>query len=78
MLGAEEYVSIDVVSLFPRSPAAPAMTERQKIEMVIELSRLASGLHGIGVTWGDWNPRNIMARRRSALTHGYRQESFAN
>ena len=30
MLGAEEYVSIDVVSLFPRSPAAPAMTERQK------------------------------------------------
>lgn len=60
MWGAEGRVSIDVVSQFPRSPAAPAMTERQKIEMLIELCKLVSGLHDIGITVGDWNPRNIL------------------
>lgn len=60
MFGSEGCVSIDVVSQFPRSPAAPAMTERQKIEMLIDLCNLASELHGIGIAVGDWNPRNIL------------------
>ena len=67
MFGAEGYVSIDVVSQFPRSPAAPAMTERQKIEMLIELCKLTSGLHDIGITVGDWNPRNILVGERGRL-----------
>lgn len=56
----EEFVSIDVVSQFPRNPAAPRMSERQKIEMLIDLCKLTSGLHDIGITLGDWNARNIL------------------
>lgn len=67
MIGAEGCVSIDVVLQFPRSPAAPAMTERQKIEMLIELCKLASGLHDIGIAVGDWNPRNILVGERGSL-----------
>ena len=63
----EEFVSIDAVSQFPRSPAAPAMTERQKIELLIELCELTSGLHGIGITVGDWNPRNILVGENGSL-----------
>ena len=63
----EEFVSIDAVSQFPRSPAAPAMTERQKIELLIELCRLTSGLHDIGITVGDWNPRNILVGENGSL-----------
>ena len=66
-IGVEGRVSIDVVSQFPRSPAAPAMTERQKIEMLIELCKLASGLHDIGITMGDWNPRNILVGEGGSL-----------
>ena len=67
MYGAEGCVSIDVVSQFPRSPAAPSMTERQKIEMLIELCKLTAGLHDIGITLGDWNPRNILVGERGSL-----------
>ena len=63
----EEFVSIDVVSQFPRNPAAPRMSERQKIEMLIELSKLAAGLHDIGITVGDWNPRNILVGDQGRL-----------
>lgn len=66
MFGAEG-VSIDVMSQFPPSPAAPSMTERQKIEMLIELSKLSAGLHDIGITVGDWNPRNILVGERGSL-----------
>lgn len=67
MFGAEGCVSIDVVSQFPRSPAAPTMTERQKIELLIELCRLTAGLHDIGITVGDWNPRNILVGEKGSL-----------
>lgn len=67
MIGAEGCVSIDVVSQFPRSPAAPAMNDRQKIEILIELCKLASGLHDIGITIGDWNPRNIIVGEKGSL-----------
>ena len=67
MFGAEGCVSIDVVSQFPRSPAAPTMTERQKIELLIELCRLTAGLHDIGITLGDWNPRNILVGEKGSL-----------
>lgn len=63
----EEFVSIDVVSQFPRNPAAPAMTERQKIDLLIDLCKLTSELHGIGITVGDWNPRNILVGERGSL-----------
>ena len=67
MFGAEGCVSIDVVSQFPRSPAAPSMTERQKIELLIELCRLTAGLHDIGITLGDCNPRNILVDEKGSL-----------
>lgn len=67
MFCAEGCVPIDVVSQFPRSPAAPSMTERQKIEMLIELCKLTSGLHDIGITVGDWNPRNILVGEHGSL-----------
>lgn len=67
MFGAEGCVSIDVVSQFPRNPVAPTMTERQKIEMLIELCKLTAGLHDIGITVGDWNPRNILVGERGSL-----------
>lgn len=63
----EEFVSIDAVSQFPRNPAAPRMSERQKIEMLIELCKLAAGLHDIGITLGDWNPRNILVGDQGRL-----------
>lgn len=63
----EEFVSIDVVSQFPRNPAAPRMSERQKIEMLIDLCKLTSELHAIGITVGDWNPRNILVGERGSL-----------
>ena len=67
MFGAEGCVSIDVVSQFPRSPAAPSMTECQKIELLIELCRLTAGLHDIGITLGDCNPRNILVDEKGSL-----------
>lgn len=67
MFGAEGCVSIDVVSQFPRNPVAPTMTERQKIEMLIELCKLTAGLHDIGITVGDWNPRNILVGEKGSL-----------
>lgn len=67
MFGAEGCVSIDVVSQFPRNPVAPTMTERKKIEMLIELCKLTAGLHDIGITVGDWNPRNILVGERGSL-----------
>lgn len=63
----EEFVSIDVVSQFPRNPAAPRISERQKIEMLIDLCKLTSELHAIGITVGDWNPRNILVGERGSL-----------
>lgn len=63
----EEFVSIDVVSQFPGNPTAPRMSERQKIELLIELCKLTAGLHDIGITLGDWNPRNILVGERGSL-----------
>lgn len=63
----EEFVSIDAVSQFPGNPTAPRISERQKIEMLIDLCKLTSGLHDIGITVGDWNPRNILVGERGSL-----------
>ncbi len=63
----EEFVSIDAVSQFPGNPTAPRISERQKIEMLIDLCKLTSELHAIGITLGDWNPRNILVGERGSL-----------
>lgn len=63
----EEFVSIDAVSQFPGNPTAPRISERQKIEMLIDLCKLTSELHAIGITVGDWNPRNILVGERGSL-----------
>lgn len=63
----EEFVSIDVVSQFPGNPTAPRISERQKIEMLIDLCKLTSGLHDIGITLGDWNARNILVGDQGRL-----------
>lgn len=63
----EEFVSIDAVSQFPGNPTAPRISERQKIEMLIDLCKLTSELHAIGITVGDWNPRNILVGEKGSL-----------
>ena len=56
----EGYVSIDAVSQFPANPAAPSLDERQKIKMLINLCNVTAEVHDIGITVGDWNPRNVL------------------
>lgn len=56
----EGYVSIDAVSQFPANPAAPSLDERQKIKMLINLCNVTAELHDIGISLGDWNPRNVL------------------
>ena len=63
----EGYVSIDAVSQFPANPAAPSMTERQKIKMLINLCNVTAELHDIGITIGDWNPRNFLVGEGGGL-----------
>ena len=63
----EGYVSIDAVSQFPANPAAPSMTERQKIKMLINLCNVTAELHDIGITLGDWNPRNFLVGEQGSL-----------
>lgn len=63
----EGYVSIDAVSQFPANPAAPSMTERQKIKMLINLCNVTAELHDIGITIGDWNPRNFLVGEQGSL-----------
>lgn len=63
----EGYVSIDAVSQFPANPAAPSMTERQKIKMLINLCNVTAELHDIGITIGDCNPRNVLVGEGGGL-----------
>ena len=63
----EGYVSIDAVSQFPANPVAPSMTERQKIKMLINLCNVTAELHDIGITLGDWNPRNFLVGEQGSL-----------
>ena len=63
----EGYVSIDAVSQFPANPVAPSMTERQKIKMLINLCNVTAELHDIGITIGDWNPRNFLVGEQGSL-----------